>query len=349
MRVVVLGAGGIGSIVAAFAARGGHSVTLVARGDHLRVVRERGLTVTGRASFSVELDAAETAGGVCDLLVVCTKTPDTREAVGAVEDLDPELVFSLQNGVLKDALLAQAFGGRRVVGATTMIGATRSAPGVVDFTLDGATVIGELGGGVSARTRAIERAWNAMGLEMLAVDDVLSHEWSKQALQAAASPLAVATNLPSHLLYLLPPLARSIVGIVREVAAVAAGLGIELSPYAGYGFDMRALAGEAPEDALARVRRRGEELVAAGKTDIILSMLQDVRAGRRTEIDETAGYVVAEAERLGIDVPRLRLACDVVRGISLASAADRVGPDRVDGGDAGDDERAHEVGVEDLQ
>jgi ketopantoate reductase len=65
-----------------------------------------------------------------------------------------------------------------------------------------------------------------------------------------------------------------------------------------------------------RVLRRGEQLVAAGKTEIVVSMLQDVRAGRTTEIEETAGYVVSEADRLGVDVPNLRLLCDIVRARS---------------------------------
>ena len=63
---------------------------------------------------------------------------------------------------------------------------------------------------------------------------------------------------------------------------------------------------------------RGAELVAAGKTKIMLSMGQDIRAGRKTEIDETVGYVVAEGERLGVAVPTLRLACDLIRGIEQA-------------------------------
>ena len=64
------------------------------------------------------------------------------------------------------------------------------------------------------------------------------------------------------------------------------------------------------------MKHRGEQLVAAGKTDIVVSMLQDVRAGRPTEIEETAGYVVEEADRLGVPVPNLRLLCELVRARS---------------------------------
>jgi 2-dehydropantoate 2-reductase len=195
------------------------------------------------------------------------------------------------------------------------MGGTRAEPGVVDFTLDAITVIGERDGPISARVEELAARWNASGLAMLAVDDVTPHEWAKQAIQAAVAPLSVLTNLPIHLLWSTPAFASSLAQMIRETAAVAAALGIELSDYEGYGFDVRAAASESHEDATARIMRRGEQLIAAGKTDVVVSMLQDVRAGRRTEIEETVGHVVREGRRLGVPVPTLAFACDVVRGI----------------------------------
>jgi 2-dehydropantoate 2-reductase len=306
VRVVVLGAGGIGSVVAAFFARAGHDVALVARGAHLEAISERGLTITGLAGFTVAVDAVQTAAGACDLLVLATKTPDTRAALTAVGGLRPRWAISLQNGVAKDGVLAEAFDA--VVGATTMIGATRTAPGTAAYTLDGATYVGHDG---------FADAWNATGLALTVVDDVLAHEWAKQALQAPAATLAVASDLPNHLVHLR--LAQAMVDTIREIAAVAHALGIELAAGEDYGFDVRGVATEPVAHAVARVVRRGEQLVAAGKTEIVVSMLQDVRAGRPTEIEETAGFVVAEADRLGVDVPRLRLLCDIVRARSAVS------------------------------
>jgi len=318
LRVVVLGAGGIGSVVAAHLARAGNEVLLVARGEQLAAISAHGLRVRGLAAFRVELAAAETAVGPCDALVVATKTPDTKAALRAVAELEPAVAFSVQNGVLKNDQLAEAFGRERVLGAITMIGGTRSAPGIVDFTLDGVTVLGELAGPVSPRVERLAAVWNAAGLQMLAVDDVAGHEWAKQVLQAGVSPLAVLTGLPGHRLWGTPALATALVRLLREAAAVAQALGVELTDYDGYGFDVRAVVTEPFAAAVARVMRRGEQLAAAGKTDIVVSMLQDVRAGRRTEIEETVGHVVREGARLGVPVPGLTLACDLVRGIEAA-------------------------------
>jgi 2-dehydropantoate 2-reductase len=305
MRIVILGGGGIGSIVGAFFARAGHDVTLVTRGAHLDAVRERGVAVTGLEEFTAPVPVAETAGGDCDAFVLCTKTPDTERALEAVAGLRPKVALSLQNGVAKDAMLAGRFAS--VAGATTMVGATRTAPGEVTYTLDGATYVGPEAAELAA-------AWNAIGLKMTVVEDILAHEWAKQALQGPAATLAVASDLPNHLVHLR--LARPFVDAIREVAAVAAASGVELAAGEDYGFDVRAVVTEPLDGAVERVRRRGEQLVAAGKTDIVVSMLQDVRAGRPTEIEETAGYVVREGDRLGVDVPNLRLLCELVRARS---------------------------------
>jgi 2-dehydropantoate 2-reductase len=318
MDIVVLGAGGIGSTCAAFLARGGHDVRLVARGDHLRVVRKQGLRVSGLAEFTVDLDAVERASGACDVFVLATKTPDTLAALERVSELRPAVAFSMQNGVLKNAQLADAFGDGPVLGAATMVAASRPRPGAVAYTLDGVTAVGELAGGRSQRVEELAAAWNDSGLKMAAVEDISGHEWAKQALQAGAAPLAALTHQPSHLIWGTPPLARTLVLMVREAASVAAALGVELSTSESYGFDMRAVANEPLEAAIARVIARGEELVATGRTSVILSMDQDMRAGKPTEIEETVGHVVAEADRLGVDVPMLRMACEVIRGIELA-------------------------------
>jgi 2-dehydropantoate 2-reductase len=321
MQFVVLGAGGIGSACAAFLARAGHAVRLVARGAHRDAIRTHGLTVTGLADFTVDVEAVDRASGPCDALVLATKTPDTAAALEAVADLRPRMAFSLQNGIAKDEQLEAAFGREAVLGATTMIGAARTAPGRVELTLDGVTVVGELDGGLSPRVEELAAAWSASGLPMRAVDDIVAHEWAKQALQAGAAPLAALTYLPTYLIYKTPPLAACLVRMAREVVSVAAALGIEPTSYDGYGFDVRRLASAPLEEAVAMVVAAGEALEARGKTDIIVSMSQDVRAGRRTEIEETVGHVVRIAEEVGVDVPVLRFAADAIRGIEVASGA----------------------------
>ena len=211
--------------------------------------------MTGLAEFTTPVTVAERPDGACDALILATKTLDTRSALAAVEGLRPALSLSLQNGVAKDGVLAETFAP--VVGATTMVAASRTGPGAVAYTLDGATYVG-------GEAAELAEAWNATGLHMTVVDNVLGHEWAKQALQGPAATLAVASDLPNHLVHLR--LARPFALALREVAAVADAAGIELAAGEDYGFDVRAMA--------------------------------------------------AEADRRGVDVPNLRLLCDLVRARS---------------------------------
>ncbi len=322
MDFVILGGGSLGSVCAGFFAHAGHKVRLVSRaGEHLDAIQANGLHIGGHADFTVRLDANTSASGECDVLVVATKTFDTATALKSVFGLRPRAAFSLQNGVLKDGQLSAAFGSAAVLGATTMMGATRGDAGAVNYTQDGLTAIGALDGTPNALVGDIAKAWQSSGLRITAVDNIASHEWTKQALQAGAAPLAAITQLPTHQIFGLEPLARLFVTSVREVDRVASAVGVRITSFDGYGFDVRGLVDDPFENAVARVVERGAALKAAGKTDVIISMARDVQAGRRTEIEETTGHIVREARQLELDVPLLRFLYDVVVGMEMSKGA----------------------------
>lgn len=320
MRVVILGAGGVGSVVGAHLAQAGHDVLLIGRPGHVQAIAERGLEITGARSMRVRVPAAVDGSELdeCDLLVVTCKTPDTGDALESVAHVRVGLSCSLQNGVVKDRALADAFGPDRVLGACTMIGAARLADGVVHFTLDDETFFGEPHGPVSDRVQRVVDAFVESGLGAKAADDVASYEWTKQVLQCASAPVSALTRLPMHAIWGNRLLAELTVSILREATAVARANGIELTTHPGFGFDLRTLDQVPFEQAVGLVMQRGEAVRARGHTNILTSMLQDVQAGRRTEIEETVGHVVREAGRLGVPVPRTELLYKAVRGIELA-------------------------------
>ena len=108
----ILGAGALGSILAAHLARAGHSVAVLARGERARAVQQEGLRIKGLADFSVRVpvitDPLELAAA--DTLIVATKTPGTQAALERLSHLRVDTALSIQNGVLKDELLARTFG-----------------------------------------------------------------------------------------------------------------------------------------------------------------------------------------------------------------------------------------------
>src|SRR5207302_900059 len=149
----VLGAGAMGSIVGGHLARAGHSVVMLARGERAQQLERHGLTIKGLVAFSTpvttlrEPAALKSAGA----LIVAMKTPATAAALAALRHADFGVTLSIQNGPLKNELLAQAFGKERVLGALADTSGELLPDGAVLFTRNVSILVGELSGGEPVR------------------------------------------------------------------------------------------------------------------------------------------------------------------------------------------------------
>lgn len=321
MRVVVLGAGGVGSVVAGYLARAGYDAVMVARPGHAAAVQRAGLHITGLEDFYVQVPACAdaTALRAADMLIITVKTKDMARALAGVAHLQVGGVASLQNGVVKNEQIARIFGWERVIGATTMIGAALVRDGEVEYTLDGVTFFGALDRPQTERVNQIVDLFIRSGLRAAVADDIVSIEWTKQAFQNPFAPLSAITRLPVHKVWSSPQLAALSVHMFREVAAIAQAKGISLSEHPAWSlFDMRVLRDAPFAEAVRKLVEVGEQVTASGRTHILPSMLQDVLAGKQTEIEETVGYVWQEAQRLGIPAPYTEFAYRTVKAIEGA-------------------------------
>ena len=114
MKIVILGAGALGTVLGAHLARAGEDVTLIARGQRAAYLQEHGATITGLVDFTVPVPVVTDPSQLhdTDVLIVTVKTYDMESALAAVKHLDVGSVLSIQNGVLKNEQLAQTFGCR---------------------------------------------------------------------------------------------------------------------------------------------------------------------------------------------------------------------------------------------
>lgn len=318
MRVVVLGAGGVGSVVAGYLARAGVDVIMLARPGHAAVVQEKGLHISGIEDFQVKVPAFAdaTALHAADVLIITVKTKDIERALAGVAHLTIGCAASLQNGVVKNEQIARVFGQDKVVGATTMIGASLLRDGEVAYTLDGITFFGELAGHPPERAHQIVDLFVQSGLKAAVADDIASIEWTKQAIQNPFAPLSAITRLPVYRVWSNPQLAALSIHMFREVAAVVQVQGVALSEHPAWSlFNMQVLRDAPFDEAVRFLVEIGERVAARGGPPIIPSMLQDVLAGKQTEIEETVGYVMKEGQRLGIPVPYTEFAYRMVKAI----------------------------------
>lgn len=301
----VLGAGAIGSILAAHLARAGHSVVVLARGERARAVEREGLRIKGLADFSVRVpvitDPAQLLGA--DTLIVAMKTHGTQAALERLRHLEVGAALSIQNGVVKDELLAQAFGADRVLGALADTSGELLPSGEVLFTRNVSLPMGELAGGISERARRLAGLIDQAGVRSTAVADIVPREWGKFVVWLGLMSMAVSTRSATWRYLADADCGWVLVRLVREAVMVARAQGI--APTEGTAaLPLSALIDVPEQEAIATLRGIGEEMQRRAP-DHRMSALQDLEAGRPLEVEETFGYAVRKAAALGLSVPLL--------------------------------------------
>lgn len=291
MRIVVFGAGSLGSLVGGILAREPTTeVTLVGRDPHVSAVCESGLEVAGEYETTVEPDATTDGTGLeADLAVVAVKSFDTEGAAETLATGDYDVVLSLQNGMGNEETLA-AHLERPVLAGTASYGAVLNEPGRVECTGVGEIVLGPRDGGRSDRADRIGDLFESAGLETTVAADMPRRLWVKLAVNAGINPVTALARVENGAVLDVGTndLARS---AARETARIARSCDVRLSN----------------REAVAQL-----EAVASDTAANTSSMLQDVLAGRRTEIDAINGYVVDRAIEAGLEVPTNRLLASLV-------------------------------------
>ena len=291
MRVAVVGAGAVGGYYAARLAAAGHDVAVVARGAHLAAIRERGLTVRAAGGESVaHLRAEDDPGaiGPCDLVLFAVKTYDNATALPLLPALTGPgtTVLTLQNGVDSPADAAAAVGEARVMGGAAYIATALVAPGVIEQTgTHHRIVFGEVFGrldSVSARAEAMREAFAGAGVEVEAHADARVPLWEKFVYLAPFAGITGAARLPTGPLRARPESLAVLERACAEVEALARAEGIPVAV-----------------DLLERIRGYVASLPATTRS----SLLIDLQAGRRIEVEALQGAVVRRARARGLDVP----------------------------------------------
>lgn len=297
MRVVVFGAGAMGSLVGGLLSQH-HDVTLVGRKDHLEAIRAHGLAITGATQLTARPHVALTAreAATPDLLVLTVKAYDTARAL---RDAKPLLgprtaVLSLQNGLGNVEAVRDAAGAALTLGGVTTHGVTFVEPGHVHHAGVGYTKVGAIAPGSAPLAGEVAAALTQAGMKAEAVPDIAAELWAKVIVNAGINPLTAITGLPNGEVLAQPGLKALLEATVREAEAVARAAGIRL-----------------PEGDLVERTRRVAQLTAPNKS----SMLQDIERGRRTEVDSICGAIVRTARAHGTSAPLNAALLALVQGI----------------------------------
>ena len=288
MKIVVVGSGAIGSLYGAFLSRFEDTeVILVGRNPHVSAIQSNGLKIKGiLGDHTFKLKAMKYASDVeeADLVIVTTKTYDTVIAAKSAKHLTDAgaSILLIQNGLGTEELVATALNTTKVLRATTCMGALRTSPGVVTATGCGLT---EIGSRYPENYKLVERLSKMMtevGFNVRTSENIEGVVWTKTLVNCGINPVGALTGLSNGDVYRNKALRALIVRLVKEAVQVVEALGIELTT-------------EDPvRYALGTAKATGNN---------INSMLQDLQAGKRTEIDAITGEVIRLAKQLGIETP----------------------------------------------
>ena len=303
MKICIVGAGALGSLVGGLLARAGASVSLYnpSNVEHIRAIAGEGVIIErDGASVRVLVDARTTPEALADadLVGIFVKAHQTLRAM---EQIAPYLssrswVLSLQNGVgMENEILRFVPKGRFLRGVTAQ-GATLLGPGRVRWAGVGPTRLGRWEGPLTPEIAEIVALLRTAQIEPEYTEEIERLLWEKLIINCAINPLTALFDQPNGSIVHDPQLREIAGAVARETLQVARAHGVTLSE----------------AEAIERV-----ETVACKTAQNISSMLQDVRRGRPTEIEYINGAVVREGRRLHIPTPLNLLLTRLIAGCRM--------------------------------
>ena len=288
LKIAVMGAGGIGGYYGGRLAAAGADVTFIARGAHLAAMQKGGLRIIsplGDAHVPI-VKATDDPGsiGPVDIVMFCVKLYDVDEASELCRPLiGPDTaVISFLNGIDSEARMRAILGDDAVVGGVAQIPSNIREPGVIEHKAQFAVLeFGELDGRDSPRLRAFHDACTEAGIQSFLVNNIEAAIWLKFAILVPFATVCCLTRLPGKIMIEEPAVQEVAVMAMREILALAEAKGVPLPP-----------------DAL-QSRMDMMNNFANAKP----SMLVDLDAGKRIELEGLHGAVVRMAAELKVPVP----------------------------------------------
>jgi 2-dehydropantoate 2-reductase len=305
-RVCVIGAGAIGSLLAAHLSRVCEAWVLTRRPQQAEQLNQEGLQVSGKHEFIGRVQATADASELpdFDLGIIAVKANDLEHVGLRLAGVAPRAtMMTIQNGLGAEAVIAR-HGDWPLISSVTFMSGTRRSDVHVEYELDTATWLGPWAQTATdqAVVDAVAALINASGLNAEAMSDLVPAQWSKLIFNSAINSVSALTELP-HVAAFVDEHAPASLGhvvraLVQEGKAVAAAAGIELY--------------EDPWEMNALAVKRGE--TARSDYAHLPSMLEDVLARRPTEVEFIAGALHREADRLGVPVPVTAAAHQLIKG-----------------------------------
>jgi len=289
MKILIMGAGAVGLFYGARLQRTGEDVYYCARGENLRVLRERGLEMKSfQGDFNLQVKATGDPREFApyELILFCVKSYDTIATARLLDGCLAQggAVMTIQNGVENEAALCTVLPRESVMGGNARVGAELTAPGKLLHTASGIIEFGELDGSETPRAQRTAEAFKRAGVFGQFTRDLKSVRWKKLMGNNGTNTVSALARCTLGEMFAEPESDALVLRLIKETAMVGRAEGAKIS--------------DEDVEALYNVARNFSNASA-----IKTSTLQDLERGKRLEYDAISGAVVRAARRHGLSVP----------------------------------------------
>jgi len=313
MKIAVIGAGAIGSVVAAFLTKVGQDVVLIGKAEQVSPINQHGLRVFGaRGEERIKVRALTQFDKEYGLVIFTVKTQDLQDAINSNKKLLRDaILLSSQNGVQADHILKTNFPEENIISSIVMFGSTYIQAGEVVLNFEGDWIVGKPyspnDGQVKRVTRQLSEAFN-----VVLTDEIIGMKWLKLFINFNnCIPAIIGKSMQETFADL--DLCRLSIHLLKEGVDIIQKAGINLVSLPSFPVDRIYGMVNMPEDQAAGIIQK--TLTSLSKEPLYGSILQSIMRGRRSEIDYINGEVVRLAGQSNMEAPLNRKIVDLVHQV----------------------------------
>jgi 2-dehydropantoate 2-reductase len=306
LKYLVIGAGAVGGITAAFLRKNGIDVEIVCKyEDYATLISQKGINISGECGvFNIKIPAYANVSQVKekkDIIILATKATDVMEvAPSLTQVLDKSgYVFSLLNGICEDEI-ATILGKDRVIGCVTGWGATMESQGNLIMTSKGDFIIGYPWTRRDEMLNSLAETLSCV-VPVIVTDNIVGHKYSKLIINSCITSLGAICGLYLGKMLRIRKARLIFIEIIREAVLVAASIDLSIEIFGGK-LDFKKFVEE--KGLFSGLRRHLLLLIIGYKYRKLKSSgLQSLERGKQTEVDFLNGYIVKTAKIKGVEVP----------------------------------------------
>ena len=296
MKITVIGAGAIGSLVAGYLKLKGEDVTLVGRLDSVKAIREHSLRISGvRGDYKIPIDINERVYEKPDLAILAVKIQDLSAAIETSRDLlKGTRILTTQNGIQADDIAAGYFPKENIISSIVMFGATYLEPGHVVHNFEGAWVIGSLFSPNPDETEISESLILDKAFPTIISQDMLGMKYLKIFVNANnCIPAILGSSMQEAFAGL--DVSRISLAVWKEGFEAVSRAGIKLVSLPGFPLENVTNLLNLPSDEAAKIF--SGIMLSLSKDPLYGSILQSIKRERSSEINYINGEFVNLAQK----------------------------------------------------